>query len=59
MTNREKLAAMSNEELAEWIFHMPGDACDVCKYSGRCNENKSDCEDGIKEWLEEGGIRND
>ncbi len=59
MTNREKLAAMSNEELAEWIFHMPGDACDVCKYSGRCNENKGDCEDGIKEWLEEGGIRND
>lgn len=52
MTNMEKLTSMSNEELAEWIFYMPGDACNVCKYSGRCGENKGDCQDGIQEWLE-------
>ena len=52
MTNFEKLTSMSIEELAEWICYMPADDCNLCKYSGRCGENKGGCQNGIKEWLE-------
>lgn len=53
MTNREILSAMDNLELATWLDAMPGEiSCYVCKYSGRCEETKGDCSDGILEWLE-------
>lgn len=53
MTNREILSAMDNMELATWLDAMPGEkSCYICKYSGRCGENKGDCSDGIMEWLE-------
>ena len=49
ITNRERINAMSNEELAE-ILAMSSRSCKYCKYEG------SDCTDftcysGILQWL--------
>lgn len=63
MTNREKLAKMTNEELAEFIDEIEyKDSCTFCIYSGEY-QNKDDvlcvkprgidCVQGILQWLEQ------
>ena len=47
-TNREKINAMSNRELAEVIL---GSACSYCIYNGDDCKDRS-CYDGVKAWLE-------
>ena len=48
MTNREKLATMSNEDLAE-ILSKLGDSCRLC-IDDSCGQKT--CVDNIKRWLE-------
>lgn len=49
MTNREKLNAMSNEELARYFAERC--TCDFCVFR---NQKCADCEcqEGIQTWLE-------
>ena len=48
MTNREWLAAMTNEELAEFIDE--NGSCDLCpSHPTRCDCN---CTPNIQDWLE-------
>ena len=50
MDNREKLANMSNEELAEILGKMP---CSCCMAYDLCHSRDDlDCEDVIALWLE-------
>lgn len=53
MTNREKLANMTNEELAE-IFAMSSStkSCKYCRYKGSNCEDLT-CYNGILQWLEQ------
>lgn len=46
MTNREKLNAMSNEELATML------TCFCCSYRKQPICTKRPCEEGIHKWLE-------
>lgn len=48
-TNREKLAKMTNEELAEF-FNKEG-LCNLCIYNDITCECK-DCYEGILKWLQ-------
>lgn len=48
-TNREKLAKMTNEELAEF-FNIDG-LCNLCIYNDITCENK-DCYEGALKWLQ-------
>ena len=50
-TNREKLAKMTNEELAH-IFARSNDisVCEYCVYDDMCGRETS-CYDGILQWL--------
>lgn len=59
MTNREKLANMSNTELASYLFSISG-VCEMCDNSGYnyncrryiCINLNADCTEHIKKWLE-------
>lgn len=48
-TNREKLAKMTNEELAEFL----GDSslCRICLYSHNENCLHETCKQGVLQWL--------
>ncbi len=58
MTNADRIRAMSDEELAEWILNgVSTDPCDYCEYNnGYCDGfpcvGKADAET-IKEWLKQ------
>ena len=56
MTNREWLAAMTNEELADFIDE--NGSCDLCpSHPTRCDCN---CTPNIQDWLEaEHEVKND
>lgn len=55
MTNREWLAGLTDDELAEWLdFHV--DACCICSHkleNGGCDipDEGYDCLNGRKKWL--------
>lgn len=51
MTNREKINAMDNTELANLLSPT---SCNYCIYRGKDCKDKS-CTSGIKEWLESEG----
>lgn len=61
MTRREQLAAMSDEELANWLYSLQqgNPNCEYCIYTldsnGHCVASKgySCCEDGIMKWLQD------
>ena len=48
MTNREKLAQMSNRELADWLCGQ-NTTCDTCRKRRMCNWFR---QDGFLRWLE-------
>ena len=50
MTNREKLAQMSTEELSKIICNAIG-GCDFCKFSKECFASNV-CGKGLTNWLE-------
>lgn len=50
-TNRERLAKMTNEELAK-ILSMSSWSCKYCKYEGsNCHDFACSCHSGILQWL--------
>lgn len=54
MTNGDKIRAMSDQELSEFLFDVDyGEiACEVCphRYKPTCTDESS-CIDGIESWL--------
>lgn len=50
ITNREKLAKMTNEELAEMLAYQDCRYC-VFQHIDCYGENDYDCQCGILEWL--------
>jgi hypothetical protein len=53
ITNADYIRAMSDEELAEFIFEAPAVPCDM-KISAMMKENNcSDCASCIMEWLKQ------
>lgn len=50
-TNREKLAKMTNEELAEFLNKTANDNCSICIYSSLPDCFWGDCQNGILKWL--------
>lgn len=51
MTNADRIRAMSDEELADFIFEAPAVPCDV-KISAMMKENNcNDCHTCIMDWL--------
>lgn len=48
ITNGDRLRAMSDEELADWLTYF--DRCEHCAYEGHCT---SKCIGGIKNWLKQ------
>lgn len=48
-TNREKLAKMTNEELAEFLYETT--SCDRCSNKGRLNCYAKLCRQGTLQWL--------
>lgn len=64
MTNGDKIRAMSDEELSEFINNVS--TCDCCVHDGDCKnwddwDNPQICMDGVKKWLQQPaeGIVND
>jgi len=62
MTNADRIRAMSDEELAEWIYNMPGsDGVDFCKKKAECEDalekdiliDEKCCINCLKEWLQQ------
>ncbi len=51
MTNRDRLARMSNQELADEIKSWDGSDC-MCPADGICLIKLGSCVDRILEWLE-------
>ena len=54
MTNGDKIRQMSNEELKDFLiedYYMYA-RCKVCKYQDGCGTTISECEEGIKAYLE-------
>lgn len=51
MTNRDKINALSNIELAGFLGRDIGTNCSLCIYRGKDCKDKS-CTSGIKAWLE-------
>lgn len=55
ITNGDKIRAMSNRELAEFLFNSDYEesACEVCphRYTDDCIMKKTACFDGYKSWL--------
>lgn len=51
VTNGDKIRAMTDEELADWLTD-DHDKCDICKLCsfGSCRV-ESECEEGVLEWL--------
>jgi len=52
-TNADRIRGMSNEELAEWLTHLPKictchDHCELCIAQKECDKG---CEGCIKDWL--------
>lgn len=60
MTNRERLAAMTDRERGLWMYNHPS-RCDACSHANkrsniRCditNHTGYDCIEGRFEWLEQ------
>lgn len=54
MTNADKIRAMSDEELAEWIL-WTNTVCDCCAKVQECDEvpGYKMCKDGILDWLKQ------
>lgn len=52
-TNGDKIRAMTDEELADWLTD-GHDKCDICKLCsfGACRI-ESECEKGVLEWLKQ------
>lgn len=56
-TNGDKIRAMTDEELADWLTD-GHDICDLCRF-GTCRP-EFECEKGVLEWLkQEGDTTND
>ena len=55
MPNGDKIRAMSNRELAEFLFEADYEdyACVVCphKYTDHCDTSGAACVDGYEAWL--------
>lgn len=55
MTNGDKIRAMSNRKLAEFLFNSDYEesACEVCphRYTDDCAMKKTACFDGYEAWL--------
>lgn len=54
ITNGDKIRAMSNRELAEFLLDQPynNSACHVCPHKDvRCFDIEDACVDGIEAWL--------
>jgi len=52
-TNADRIRGMSDEELAEWLTHLPKictchDHCELCIAQKECDKG---CEGCIKDWL--------
>ena len=60
-TNAQKIRAMSDEELAEFLTHINPTNCQDCAFSHgwRCQPDRDDysdfkkCEEGRKRWLQQ------
>ena len=60
-TNADRIRAMSDEELAEFLTHINPTNCQECAFSHgwRCQPNRDDysdfekCEEGRKRWLQQ------
>ena len=60
MTNRERLAGMTDRERALWMYNHPN-RCDMCSHANRhgnikcdiTNHTGYDCINGYYEWLEQ------
>ena len=60
-TNADRIRAMSDEELAEFLTHINPTNCQDCAFSHgwRCQPNRDDysdsekCEEGRKRWLQQ------
>ena len=60
-TNAQKIRAMSDEELAEFLTHINPTNCQDCAFSHgwRCQPDRDDysdfkkCEEGRKRWLKQ------
>ena len=48
-TNREKLAKMTNEELAEFFGNRS--LCIICAYRNQADCLNNDCKSGTLQWL--------
>ena len=61
MTNADRIRAMSDEELAEFLTHINSTNCQDCAFSHgwRCQPDRDDysdfekCKDGRKRWLQQ------
>lgn len=61
MTNAQKIRAMSDEELAEFLTHINPTNCQDCAFSHgwRCQPDRDDysdfekCKEGRKRWLKQ------
>ena len=61
MNNADKIRAMSDEELAEFLTHINPTNCQDCAFSHgwRCQPDRDDysdfekCEEGRKRWLQQ------
>jgi hypothetical protein len=56
-TNADRIRAMSDEELAEWLEEVDCYNCDCCVYQRECrleyDEEKHDCATGRMNWLKQ------
>lgn len=61
LTNAQKIRAMSDEELSEFLTHMNPTNCQDCAFSHvwRCQPDRDDysdfekCKEGRKRWLQQ------